>query len=79
MTRACPSTLSQRRPLPAGEPAVTEASRAATDPAAAGGAGSVGLSTPEIAGIVCASLGGFIALLSLGALAVGHYRRQTRG
>lgn len=62
-----------------GEPAVTEASRAETDPAAAGGAGSVGLSTPEIAGIVCASLGGFIALLSLGALAVGHYRRQTRG
>ncbi|KAL4430893.1 hypothetical protein ABPG75_006149 [Micractinium tetrahymenae] len=64
-----------------GEPAATAASGPAVDPqsATAPSSGGKGLSTSEITGIVLASLGGFIALLSLGALAVGHYRRQTRG
>lgn len=65
--------------LPAGEPTAMAASGPTADPQYASGAASYGLSTPEIAGIVFASLGGFIALLSLGALAVGHYRRETRG
>lgn len=62
-----------------GEPTAMAASGPTADPQYASGAASYGLSTPEIAGIVFASLGGFIALLSLGALAVGHYRRETRG
>ncbi|KAL4426385.1 hypothetical protein ABPG77_004679 [Micractinium sp. CCAP 211/92] len=62
-----------------GEPTTTAASGPPADSLYADGYSSYGLSTPEIAGIVAASLGGLIALLSLGALAVGHYRRKTRG
>lgn len=65
--------------LSAGGPTTTAASGPPADSLYADGYSSYGLSTPEIAGIVAASLGGLIALLSLGALAVGHYRRKTRG
>lgn len=41
--------------------------------------GDGGLSAGEITGIVLASLGGAMALATLGVLGVAHYRRNSKG